>query len=114
MKIGEMLKVLGININDECIAENTQNIPSATNPPVEPEVGTGSTVEQINQPQSTPPQNETVNTDELAATIKKQTAEIEALKKVNAALLSKTPVQEEELSVEDMLYRAVIGTPKNQ
>lgn len=115
MKIGEMLQSLfGIDVNKEYIAEQTQNFPAAMNPPAEPEQTTGSTAEQHNEPQNPTSQNTTVVNDDSAVTIQRQQAEIEALKQANAALLSKTPIASEELSVEDMLYRAVIGVPQNQ
>lgn len=103
--------LFGIDVNKEYIAEQVQNFPASMNPPAEPEQTTGSTVEQQN---ITETHNQTTVTDDSAATIQRQQAEIDALKKANAALLNKTPIESEELTVEDMLYRAVIGVPQKQ
>lgn len=79
-----------------------------------------STVEQITQPnniieQVTPNTNTVAdNTNDYKAMYEAQQKEIESLKLANKALLNQTPVSNPQLSLEDMIYRAVIGEPTKQ
>ena len=117
MKLGEYLgKIFGVDMNQEYIAEQVQNFPAAMNPPA-PEQQIvqqqGSTVEQQPPVQTTTQQvvQQVQQNNDSAVTIQQLQAEIESLKKANNALLSQTPIATENLSVEDMIYRTVVGTP---
>ena len=62
---------------------------------------------------STEQQNVSRETNQDVDMLVKLQLENEQLKKANFALLSRTPItQEEDLSIEDMIYRAVVGTTK--
>lgn len=104
--LGEVFKTMfGIDTN----AEYTQPEVQVT-PPIENNQPT--TVQQ-----ETPPPQPTVTPQVDEATAKQlqdMQAEINTLKAANLALMKQTPIHQEKLSVEDMIYRAVMGEPRKE
>lgn len=101
MTFKELFTKMGINMDGEVTTPEPAPAPTPEPTPAptpEPTPAPGSTVEQ------------TDITAQLAAKDK----EIEQLKAANLALLQHTPVPENNTnSVEDMIYKCVMGTPNN-
>lgn len=104
--LGEVFKTMfGIDTN----AEYTQPEVQGT-PPIENQQPT--TVQQETPPPQPPV---TPQVDEVSAKkLQDLQAEINTLKAANLALMKQTPIQQEKLSVEDMIYRAVMGEQRKE
>lgn len=121
MKMSELFAKMGFDMNKDVDLPAQDTIQQVVTPTQEqlqqvseqiktetPIIVQSSTVEQ-------PDTSNAITIDSLQTAIKLQQAqqEIENLKKMNFALLQQTPVsQEENLSIEERIYRSVIGKPK--
>lgn len=110
MTFKELFAKMGINMDGE-VTSPESNI----TPPPTPENNTAPenkpTSETNNEPK---PPSSTVEPTGINAQLQRAADEIAQLKAANLALLQHTPVPENNTdSVEDMIYKCVIGTPNN-
>lgn len=106
MTFKELFTKMGINMDGEVTTPEPAPAPT-------PEPTPAPTPEPT-PAQAPKPTGSTVEQTDIAAQLAAKDKEIEQLKAANLALLQHTPVPENNTdSVEDMIYKCVMGTPNN-
>lgn len=110
MTFKELFTKMGINMDGEVTENPTPSNPEPTpQPESAPSPSPSHSTE--NKPTTT---SSTVEQPDITAQLAAKEKEIEQLKAANLALLQHTPVPENNTdSVEDMIYRCVMGKPNN-